>query len=142
MSVNEEYFMPHSRYVDDDGILITTLSGAVTLNELIGLQNELKSYAHNDEIYELVIHHDDINMIQDSNDSISSADNVKRALNGIRKAALAFVSDKDYVFGLCRQLQMRVENEFIQMCVFRTEETAHKWLYEMKSLNRAYAAEI
>ena len=55
----------------------------------------------------------------------------------ITKGALAFVSDEDFVFGLCRQLQIRVDNDFIQMCVFRTEDTARTWLNEMRSLNMA-----
>ena len=131
--------MPYSRYVDADGVLITKLSGVVTLKELIELQNELLSYARDDEIYELVIHPDDVDMVQNPDESNISADNVKRVLKGIRKAAIAFVSNRDFVFGLLRQLEMRVENEFIQLCVFRTEETALKWLNEMKSLSKADA---
>jgi len=131
--------MPYSRYVDADGVLITKLSGVVTLKELIELQNQLLSYARDEEIYELVIHSDDVDMVQNPDESVISADNVKRVLKGVRKAAIAFVSNRDYVFGLLRQLEMRVENEFIQLCVFRTEETALKWLNEMKSSSKADA---
>lgn len=134
--------MPHSRHVDADGILITTMSGVVPLKEVIELQNEILSYVRDEEFYELVLHPDDADMELDSNESIISADNVKRVLKKLRKAAIAFVSNKDYIFGLCRQLEIRVENEFIQMCVFRTEETALQWLLEIKSLNKADAANV
>ena len=72
--------MPYSRYVNADGVLITKLSGVVTLKELIELQNELHSYIRNEEIYELVVHPDGIELAQNSNESIISADNVKRVL--------------------------------------------------------------
>jgi len=120
--------MPYSRYVDADGVLITKLSGVVTLKELIELENELHSYVRDEEIYELVVHPDDVDMVLNNNESIISADNVKGALMGLRRGAIAFVSNSSYVFGLCRQLEMRAENEFIQLRVFRSEETALKWL--------------
>ena len=128
--------MPHSRNVDENGILITKLSGNVLLKELMELQNELYQYADNDEIYEMVIHPDSVEVKQDSNESIISADNVKSVMEKFKKGAIAFVANRDYVFGILRQLQMRVQNEFIQMTVFRNEETALKWLIEMKSLNK------
>jgi hypothetical protein len=132
--------MPHSRHIDADGILITTMSGVVPLKEVIEIQNEIPGYARDNEFYELVLRPDDVDMALDSNESIASADNVKRVLKELRKAAIAFVSNKDYIFGLCRQLEIRVENEYIQMCVFRTKETALQWLHEMKSSNKAEEA--
>ena len=129
--------MPHSRFVDADGILITTLSGVVTLKEMIEIEDELRSYVHGEDIYELVLHSDDVEIALDANESITSADHFKSILNELRKGAIAFVSDRDFVFGLCRQLQIRAQNEFIQMCVFSTEETARKWLLEIQSSNKA-----
>jgi hypothetical protein len=125
--------MPHSREVDEDGILITTLSGTIPIKELVELQNELPSYACNDEIYELVLHPHDRETSQSSDEAIVLADNVRRVMKKFKKGAIAFVASRDYVFATLRQLQMRVENEYIQMAVFRTEETARKWLLEMKS---------
>ena len=128
--------MPHSRFVDADGVLITTLSGVVTLKEMIELEDELRSYVHGEDVYELVLHSDDVEITLDRNESIISANHIKSILNEFRNGAIAFVSDKDFIFGLCRQLQIRAQNEFIQMCVFPTEEAARKWLLEMKSSNR------
>ncbi len=128
--------MPHSRFIDANGILITTLSGAITLNELIELEDELRSYKRDESIYELVLHSEDIKVALGSNESISSARTLQSVVKGIRKGAIAFVSDKEYIFGLCRQLEMRVDNELIQIRVFRTEENARKWLYKMQSLNK------
>jgi hypothetical protein len=133
--------MPHSRHVDPNGILITMLTGVVTLDELIEVQKELVNYVRDEEIYELVIHPDDSEIIQNVNESILSAENVQKILRKIKKGAIAFVSNNDYVYGLCRQLQMRVENDRFQLCVFRTEETALKWLCEIKASNAADADE-
>jgi hypothetical protein len=127
--------MPHSRFVDADGVLITKLSGVVTLKEMIELEDELRSYVHGENVYELVLHSDDVEIALDRNESIISANHVKSILNEFRNGAIAFVSDKDFVFGLCRQLQIRAQNELIQMCVFPTEEAARKWLLEMQSSN-------
>ena len=133
--------MPHSRYVDADGVLITKLSGVVTLEELNEIQNELHSYVRDEELYELVIHRDDVKMVQSIVESTISADNVKRVLKMVRKATIAFVANQDFVFGLLRQLEMRVADEFIRMSVFRTEESALKWLNEMRSLSKADAGD-
>ena len=129
--------MPHSRFVDADGVLVTKLSGVVTLKEMIEIEDELRSYVRGEDIYELVLHSDDVEIALDTNESITSANHFKSILNELRKGAIAFVSDRDFVFGLCRQLQIRAQNEFIQMCVFSTEETARKWLLEIQSSNRA-----
>ena len=133
--------MPHTRYVDADGILITRLSGVVVLEELIELQKKLPSYVHDEELYELVIHSDNVELIQSREESVTSADNLKRALKGVRKAAIAFVTNRNYLFGVLRQLEMRVENEYTQLCVFRTEETALNWVNEMKSSGKADAGD-
>lgn len=129
--------MPHIRHVDSSGILITRFTGVVTLEELIAIQNELENYACDGEIYELVLHPDDSELLQNMDESIASAENVKKRLGKIKKGAIAFVANNDFIYGILRQLQMRVENEYIHLSAFRTEETALKWLREIKSLNAA-----
>jgi hypothetical protein len=125
--------MAHSRSVDADGMLITVLSGVVTLEELMELEKELPRYMHEGSIYELVLHSDDIEISINRYKANSSAKTVKEVMKGIRKGAIAFVSDRDYIFGLCRRMEMLVENERIKISVFRSEETARKWLHEMRS---------
>ena len=127
--------MSHSRHLNEDGILITSFSGVIPLQELIDLQNELIKYACDKEIYELVIHPDDVKISQDSNESLQSAENIARVMKKFKKGAIAFVAKGDFIFGILRQLQIRVENEFIQMSVFRTEETAMEWIKEIKLIN-------
>ena len=129
--------MPHSRFVDSDGILITTISGVVTFNELIQLEYDLTSYIKDACIYEMAIHSDDVELSIGVNDSNNSAKTLKVVMNGLRNGAIAFVSKRDYIFGLCRRMQMLIDNEFVQINVFRNEETAHKWLNEMKSYNNS-----
>lgn len=110
------------------------------MKELTELEYELRNYIRDEGIYELVLHSDDVKLLMDSNKSTTSAETLKIVMEEIKRGAIAFVSDRDYIFGLCRQLEIRLENEFIQMCVFRTEETARKWLHEMQSLNKAYGS--
>ena len=105
----------------------------MTIEEIKKLQDELHSYLHDGEIYELVIHKPGTMMNLDMDDANESADNIRKVMRDINRGAIAFVSDEDLVFGLCRQLQIRVGNDFVQMCVFRSEETALIWLNEMKS---------
>ena len=124
--------MPHTRTLDSNGVLITRLTGAVTLDDLIVLQNDMPGYAKDEEFYEMVVHEENMQILQDTNESMVSANNMKRIFKGFKKAAIAFVTDHDLVFGLCRQLQMRLENEYIQLCVFRDEKTALQWLHEIK----------
>lgn len=124
--------MPHTRNLDSHGVLITRLTGTVTLDDLIDLQNDMPGYAKDEEYYEMVVHEENIKISQDTNESMISANNMKRIFKGFKRAAIAFVTDHDLVFGLCRQLQMRIENEYIQLCVFRNEETAIQWLHEIK----------
>ena len=124
--------MPHTRKLDSHGVLITRLTGTITLDDLIILQNEMPRYAEDDEFYELVVHEQNMEILQNTDESIASANNMKRILKEFKKAAIAFVTNHDLVYGLCRQLQMRLENEYIQLCVFRNEETALKWLHEIK----------
>lgn len=124
--------MPHSRTVDSHGVLITRLTGTVTLDDLISLQNEMTGYAKDEEFYELVVHEKDMKILQKSSESIISADNMNKIFKTFKRAGIAFVTQHDYVYGLCRQLQMRTENEYIQLCVFRDEETAINWLHEIK----------
>ena len=124
--------MPHTRNLDSHGVLITRLTGTVTLDDLIALQNDMPGYAKDEEYYEMVVHEENMELSQDTNESMVSANNMKRVFKGFKKAAIAFVTDHDLVFGLCRQLQMRIENEYIQLCVFRNEKTAIQWLHEIK----------
>lgn len=124
--------MPYTRKVDSHGVLITRLSGVVTIDDLIGLQNEMPDYAKDGEFFEMVVHEEDMEIMQDSNESKISANNMKRIFNNFKRAAVAFVTDHDLIYGICRQLQMRIENEYIELCVFRNEETAINWLHEIK----------
>ena len=127
--------MPHSRSVDDDGILVTRVSGVYTLEDALDLQNSLQEYIVDGEVYELFIHANDVEMHWNANEALVSANTFGKTLKMLKKAAIAFVSGSNLVFGLCRQLQIQVENEFIQICVFRNEDTAHRWLLELKLSN-------
>ena len=123
--------MPYSRSVDSNGFLITTLQGVVTLKEAIELADDLHNHIKNGEFFELVLHADDVKIALDPNEAEISASTLMGVLKTVKRGGMAFVSNKDVVYGLCRQLQTRAENAFFQLCVFRTEDTARAWLHEM-----------
>ena len=56
------------------------------------------------------------------------ADKLKERLSQQRVSNLAFVCQADYIYGLCRQLGMRVESSSIRVDTFRTEIGARYWL--------------
>jgi len=130
--------MEYCRHIDTKGILVTELSGTITLEDTLKVFDDLKEYIDSDEIYDLVVHSDDSEFLLSSDDAVILVNHVKEGLKRYKKGAIAFVSCKDLIFGVCRQLQIQTENEFIQICVFRTTQTATNWINEIKSSNQSF----
>ena len=126
--------MPYTRSIDPDGFLLTKISGTATFQEFCKLQEELGGYMREGDVYELVLHADDMEGITDNAEIRSSAYNMS-VLKGPGKAFIAFVCTTNFSFGICRQLVLQIENEFTCARVFRTEDPARKWLHEMRIVN-------
>ena len=103
--------------------------------------DDLTVYVEGDEIYDLVIHADDTSFRLEPDDIAILVNRVKEVLKVYKRGAIAFVSTDDLMFGICRQIQIQIENEFIQVCVFRTVQTAMNWLHEIKIGNQLVADE-
>lgn len=71
--------------------------------------------------------------------AIIIADKLSLQLSNCRTKMLAFVCQQDYIFGLCRQLGMRIEKKSLQVDVFRTEKEARHWLWQNRVINSVYA---
>ena len=128
--------MKYSRSLDTRNILITTLSGTITQKDAFRVVDDLPVYADGDEIYDLVIHADDTSFCLEPDEVVMLVNRVKEVLEAYTRGAIAFVSTDDLLFGICRQIQIQIENEFIQVCVFRTVQTAMNWLHEIKIGNQ------
>ena len=90
------------------------------------------------EIYEIVIHEDDLSIDVNDTQIISIRDKVKSTFVNYKKGALAFVANTDFIFGLCRQLEIMMENVNIAVSVFRSEELARQWIKEMQSIHEGH----
>lgn len=128
--------MPYVRTVDELGLVRTTLSGLVTLNDFIELEKTLPDYAQDDYVYEMVIHAEGASVLMDRAETAVSAAFLKNIVQGSLHAAVAFVSSDPLVFGLCRQLQLRVDNPYFDAATFTGEDEARAWLKAKQQAGR------
>ena len=120
--------MPYTRTIDEKGILVTTLSGTVTLDDFIELEKTFPDYTHNGHAYEIVLHSPGTDISLDQAEASVSAAFFRNIVQDSLHISIAFVSDDPVLFGLCRQLQMRIENPSMEIFVFATESKARAWL--------------
>jgi hypothetical protein len=98
------------------------------LDELLEMTKE------SSEVYEIVIHEDDFKISVDKNQIDSIRSKVQSTFQQYKHGALAFVANIDLIFGLCRQLEIMMENDGIAVSAFRSEELARKWIKEMQTM--------
>ena len=128
--------MKISRDVEPTGLIVTHFGSRHTYDDAIDALNELVEITRgSSEVYEIIIHEHDLEIDVSDKHITELRGKVKSTFNEYTKGALAFVASADYIFGLCRQLQMMIENECIAASVFRTEELARKWITEMQSMH-------
>ena len=128
--------MKISRYREPSGLILTHFGNRHTYDDAIDALDELTEMTKGSStIYEIIIHEDDftIDVNRDKIEAIRGK--VQTTFQQYNKGALAFVSNIELVFGLCRQLQMMTENENLAISVFRTEELARKWIKEIQSMH-------
>jgi hypothetical protein len=122
--------------METSGLVVTHFGGIHTYNDAIdALQEILEMHRGRRDIYEIIIHSDDIE-IQLTSERISMLrEEVKKTFLNFEKGALAFVCNTDLMFGLCRQLEMTMDNEKIAISVFRSEGLARSWVDEIKTIH-------
>ena len=98
--------MPYNRTMGSDGILVTTVSGSAGSRMNSEMVSDLPNHFPGDRIYELVVIDAGTEVKLEFNASFDSITEVRRILGRYRHGAIAFVSEQDVIFGLCRQLQM------------------------------------
>ncbi|MBN1379148.1 MAG: hypothetical protein JXA04_07910 [Gammaproteobacteria bacterium] len=121
---------------ESDECVVIRISGQAGYKEIVNFLDEIrKETSRCPEIYELIICSQDLHVELSSDLAQLVADRLLENLRAHESGALAFVCGSDHVFGLCRQLGMRVENDQMLVDVFRTESEARDWLLKLRSLN-------
>ncbi len=118
---------------ESSNLLVINVSGRVNHHDIIGHLDEIgiamERWA---EISVLVICAKDLQLELLGEHALFVSDNLKQKLCDQQKGILAFVSSADYIYGLCRQLGMRVEGANLIIGTFRTEQEARNWIREVR----------
>ena len=121
---------------ESNNCIVIRVTGQAGYEEITDFLDEIKKETSRyPEIYELVICSQDLHVELSSDAALLVANRLLENLRAHESGALAFVCASDHVFGLCRQLGMRVENDNMLVDVFRTEPEARDWLMKLISLS-------
>jgi hypothetical protein len=125
--------MKISRQQEPSGLVLTRFGGNHSYEDATNALTELVQMTEESgQVFEIVVHQDDFTIDLEDEQIINLREKVRSAFNSYKKGGLAFVSNKDLVFGFCRQLGLMMENENIAIAVFRTEELAREWIKEIQ----------
>jgi len=128
--------MPIIRVIEDEKLVITFLSGRVSHHELLHSFDELSKISPNlSELYELVINTHDLQVETSTQMSQELIDKAAHVFNNFKRVAVSVVCPTDLTFGLVRHFGMSLVNEKIDVAAFREEDTARKWLDQIRSLH-------
>lgn len=123
--------MSYTRSILDSGIIRTMVHGRMDLQRSLASLTELSSMTKDRKLYEVVIHEPGSSLDVGFNEASRLVALAQKIFSGLEEGAIAFVADDDMIFALCRQLQMQISNEKVQLTVFRNESTALQWLREL-----------
>ncbi len=124
--------MVYHREKLDSGIVKTTIDGIMNLELSLSSLDDLTRYINNNRLFEAVIHTKNAGINVSYDEATPLITKAQEIFNSLEAGAVAFVADTDMMFGLCRQLQLQLESEKMQLAVFRKEESAMQWLQEIK----------
>ena len=135
--------MKIKREIEKDGLIVTHFGGPHTFKDAEAALNELLEINRNkNQIYEIVVNHDDLVLQITRTEEQLISKTVKNTFQQFERGALAVVPKNDYIFGLTRMLSTTIDNEHIPISVFRSETLARKWIQEMRDLhNQAHTSE-
>lgn len=121
------------RHMEGSGLIITHFGGKHTYDDAMNALEELQEMlGEKDEVYEIILHSDDLKTTLSKEQEAVLREQLRHAYRNYNRGAIAFVSNKDWMYGACRQFEIMMENEKIAISVFRSEELARKWIDEIK----------
>lgn len=112
------------------GFVETHLSGVVTPELATRWLEELSRPKEGDSLFELVLHEDQALFDLDYESGHVITARVRAFLDSLRTGAIAFVAPTAASYGRCRQFQVRIESERVEVEVFHRNDEAKAWLDE------------
>jgi hypothetical protein len=138
LNQEKEKEMAFSWEFEGNDFIVIRATGQVAYQDYIDFLDEIrKEVSHIPKIYELILCDEDLVVEVSSDDTQRIANKVKENLSFRQNSVLMFVCPTDHIFGLCRQLGMRVESNSMRCEVFRTEDDARRWLKQNMTLSVA-----
>lgn len=119
--------MGYNRSMEKNGLLVNRGTGIIDSSAVMVSLMQMKDH-FGDDVRELVIHDGDVTLDLPSQDIESLTHTFQMVFRNKKRAVVAFVADSNLLFGLCRQLQMRMEDKDVIVSVFRSEEPAREWI--------------
>ena len=120
------------------GCIVIHITDQVVFQDIIDFLEQIRiETSKHPVIYELIRCSEDLHVELSSEAAQIVANALKENLSHHRNGAIAFVCATDHIYGLCRQLGMRVETDAMPVEVFRTEAEAREWFRQVRAMDSA-----
>lgn len=130
----------HKRERNDDGYVVTHVSGSVGPEDFVHALEDLMNYVHEGRVFELVVHGDDLRMQGNFSDLQRFIRRGRDVLARLEAGAIAFVARSKMDYGVSRQMRALLVVENVPIEVFVDADSAEAWLRERITEARAPAA--
>ena len=128
--------MPITRKIEDKNLIVTIQNDRVSHHTIMQAFDELPKITPNlSEMYELVIITDNIKSDLTNERNQKVIDKAARVYKNFKSAAISIVCPTGFSFRFAKQFADSNVNEKVNVSVFRTEESARKWIDEIRSFH-------
>jgi hypothetical protein len=129
--------MPIRYEIDRErGVIRTTCTEAVGLPEVLQHFRSLEAEDHLPDPLDVLLDLTRITSAPDGAQIQKVAGEIRRLLGKVSWGSCAIVASGDLVFGVSRILEVRTEDSFVSIQVFRDLPAAEAWLASERSLSR------
>jgi hypothetical protein len=129
--------MPIHHEIDRErGLIRTTCSGLVGLPEVLQHFGSLEQERHLPEPLDVLLDVSAVSSPPDGDQIQKVAGEIRRLLGKVSWGSCAIVAPSDLVFGVSRILEVRAEESFVSIQVFRELAAADAWLTSERALRR------
>jgi hypothetical protein len=128
--------MPITRKIEDKNLIVTVQNDRVSHHAIMQAFDELPKITPNlSEMYELVIITDNIKSDLTNERNQKVIDKAARVYKNFKSATISIVCPTGFSFRFAKQFVDSIVNEKVDVSVFRTEESARKWIDEIRSFH-------
>jgi len=129
--------MPIHHEIDRErGLIRTTCSGLVGLPEVLRHFGNLEQERQLPEPLDVLLDLSAVSSPPDGDQIQRVAGEIRRLLAKVNWGSCAIVAPSDLVFGVSRILEVRAEESFVSIQVFRELAEAEAWLTSQRALRR------